>query len=96
MAQLKLHAGPDGVSLAVYVVPRAGRNAIAGVHGEALKVQITAPPVEGRANAALQAFLAQTLAVRPHQVEIVSGHSGRRKLVRITGLTGEEIEERLL
>ena len=96
MAQLKLHAGPDGVSLAVHVVPRASRNAIAGVHGEALKDQLTAPPVEGRANAALQAFLAQTLDVRPNQVEIVSGHSGRRKIVRVAGLTVEGIEERLI
>ncbi len=84
------------MSFVVHVVPRASRDAVVGVHGEALKVQLTSPPVEGHANAALQAFLAQILKVRQNQVEIVSGHTGRRKTVRVTGLTVEEVEVRLL
>ncbi len=96
MSQLKITKAAGGVTFAVRVVPRASRNEIVGVHGDALKVRLTAPPVEGRANDALIAFLAQRLGVRKSQVEIVAGATSRRKMIRVIGLLPEEVKERLL
>jgi uncharacterized protein (TIGR00251 family) len=96
MGQLKITEVEGGVTFAVRVVPRASRNEIAGVHGDALKVRVTAPPVEGRANKALIAFLAKRLGVRKSQVEIVAGATSRRKMIRVTGLWPQEVGERLL
>jgi uncharacterized protein (TIGR00251 family) len=96
MSQLKITEAEGGVTFAVRVVPRASRNEIAGVHGDALKVRLTAPPVEGRANEALVAFLAQRLGVRKSQVEIVAGATSRRKMICVLGLSAREVEERLL
>jgi hypothetical protein len=69
------------VRVAVHVQPRASRNAILGWHGEALKVALTAPPVDGEANAALQAYLAKALGLKKAQVTLVQGQSSRHKLV---------------
>ena len=96
MSQLKITEAENGVTFAVRVVPRASRNEIAGVHGDALKVRLTAPPVEGRANKALIAFLAKLLSVRKSQVEIVAGGTSRRKMIRVIDLSAQEVEERLL
>jgi uncharacterized protein (TIGR00251 family) len=96
MNQLKITEAKGGVTFAVRVVPRASRNEIVGVHGDALKVRLTAPPVEGRANEALVAFLAQRLGVRKSQVEIVAGATSRHKMIRVTGLLVQEMRERLL
>ena len=96
MSQFKITEAEGGVTFAVRVVPRANRNEIVGVHGDALKVRLTAPPVEGKANDALVAFLAQGPGVRKSQVEIVAGATSRRKVIRVTGLLVQEVEERLL
>ena len=96
MSQLKITAAEGGVIFAVRVVPRASRKEIVGVHGDALKVRLTAPPVEGRANEALIAFLAQRLGVRKSQVEIVAGATSRRKMISVIGLSSQDVEERLL
>lgn len=96
MSQLKITEAGDGVTFAVRVVPRASRNEIVGVHGDALKIRVTAPPVEGRANEALIAFLAKRLDVRKSQVEIVAGGTSRRKMIRVIGLSLQEVGERLL
>jgi uncharacterized protein (TIGR00251 family) len=96
MGQLKITEAGDGVTFAVRVVPRASRNEIVGVHGDALKIRLTAPPVEGRANEALITFLAQRLGVRKSQVEIVVGATSRHKILRVIGLLAQEAEERLL
>jgi uncharacterized protein (TIGR00251 family) len=96
MSQLKITEAEGGVTFAVQAVPRASRNEIAGVHGDALRVRLTAPPVEGRANEALIAFLAQQLGVRKSQVEIVAGATSRRKVIRVIGLLPEEVQDRLL
>jgi uncharacterized protein (TIGR00251 family) len=66
-----------------------------GVQGDALKVRLTALPVEGRANEALVAFLAQRLGVRKSQMEIVAGATSRHKTIRVIGLLAQEVEERL-
>ncbi|MBC8263994.1 MAG: YggU family protein [Anaerolineales bacterium] len=96
MSQFKITEAGGGVTFAVRVVPRSSKNEIVGVHGDALKVRLTAPPVEGRANEDLIAFLAQRLGVRKSEVEIVAGAASRRKMIRITGLLVQEVEERLL
>ncbi|HEX7029010.1 MAG TPA: DUF167 family protein [Gammaproteobacteria bacterium] len=69
--------------LRLHVQPRASRDEIAGVHGDALKVRITAPPVDGKANAHLVRYLADEFGVPAGAVELVAGATGRRKLFRI-------------
>jgi len=96
MSQLKITGAEDGATFAVRVVPRASKNEIVGIHGDALKIRVAAPPVEGRANEALIAFLAKRLGVRKSQVEIVAGATSRRKMIRAVNLSLEEVEERLL
>jgi len=86
---------PGGVTLAVRVTPRARKNEIAGVAGEALKVKLAAPPVEGAANAALCAFLAEQLGVRKSAVTLVAGQASRQKVVRVEGVTADEVQARL-
>jgi uncharacterized protein (TIGR00251 family) len=79
------------VTFAVRVVPRSSRNQIVGVEGGALKIKLTAPPVEGAANAALIEFVAEWLGVRRSAVLIVSGDKARNKLVRVSGVTREQV-----
>lgn len=76
----------DGLMLDVLVAPRASRNRILGVHDDRLKIQLTAPPVDGQANDALVRFLADVLGIAKAQVEIVGGPANKRKTVRLTGL----------
>jgi uncharacterized protein (TIGR00251 family) len=85
----------QGATFSIKVHPRAKRNAIAGEVGEALKVALTAPPVEGKANAACIAFLAEALGVSRSAVTILAGESGRQKVVRIAGLAADEVRKRL-
>ena len=93
--RLPLKESAAEVTFAVHVVPRASRNEIAGVEGEALRLRLTAPPVEGAANAALLAFLAEVLGVPKRDVRLVSGQTARRKVVAVAGVTAEEVQERL-
>ena len=81
-----------GVTFAVRVAPRASRNQIVGVEGGALKIKLTAPPVEGAANAALIEFVAAWLGVRRSAVSVVSGDKARNKLVRVNGVTRQQVE----
>ena len=87
--------GPDGVSFAVRVQPRARRNAIVGELGEALKIALTAPPVDGRANEACVEFFAEVLGVPRSSIMIASGQNGRNKVIRVAGLSAEELTKRL-
>jgi uncharacterized protein (TIGR00251 family) len=73
----------EGWLLAVHVQPGAKRNEIAGLHGEAVKVRIAAPPAEGRANATLEEFIAHTLGVPKSSVSVVKGRSSRQKTVLV-------------
>ena len=79
----------------VRVLPRASRNQVLGIDGNVFKVKLTAPPVEGKANKALQQFLAKKLGVPKTGVEIVSGERSRVKSIRIHGLSPEDVEEML-
>jgi uncharacterized protein len=92
---LALTEQPGGVTIPIRAVPRAARNALDGVAEGALRVRLAAPPVEGAANKALVAFLAELLGVPKRDVEIVTGERGRRKLVRVVGLTADEARRRL-
>ncbi len=79
------------VTFAVRVVPRSSRNQIVGVEGEALKIKLTAPPVEGAANTALIEFVAEWLDVRRSAVSIIRGDKTRNKLVHVKGVTREQV-----
>src|SRR5262245_38037625 len=81
----------DGaVVLRVHAQPGAGRSAVTGRFGDALKVKVAAPPVEGRANTALLAFLAKEFGLKPADVTLVSGQSSRTKRVRLGGLDPDD------
>jgi uncharacterized protein (TIGR00251 family) len=86
---------PAGVTFTVKVHPRARKNAITGEVGDALKVALTAPPVEGRANQACIALLAELLNVPRGSVTIVGGQTSRNKMIRVTGRTATEVEAKL-
>lgn len=83
------------VTLAVRVAPRSGREEVAGFAEGVLRVRLTAPPVEGKANEALVRFLAKALGLPRGRVEIAVGEHGRSKLLRIHGVSREEIFRRL-
>jgi uncharacterized protein len=84
-----------GVSLAVKVHPRAKRNELTGTIGDAIKLSLTAPPLDGRANQACIEFLAEVLDVPRSSVSVVSGHTSQRKIIRIAGCSAEEISTKL-
>jgi hypothetical protein len=86
MAVPNLSPVPGGVELSLVVQPRASRSRVVGEHDGRLKVQIAAPPVEGEANAELVELLSDLLGVPKRQVELLSGETGRRKRVRVTGV----------
>jgi uncharacterized protein (TIGR00251 family) len=88
------HAG--GTRLAVHVQPRAARTGLAGLHGDALKVRLAAPPVDGAANEALLRFLAEALDVPRADVTLAAGATGRRKSVLVANLPPAVVARRLL
>lgn len=73
----------EDLILRCHLQPKASRDEISGLHGESVKIRIAAPPIEGRANAALIKFLAKTFGVAKRDVSIISGELGREKRVRI-------------
>ncbi|NLN75504.1 MAG: YggU family protein [Armatimonadetes bacterium] len=81
--------------LKLHVIPRGSRNEVTGWRGDALCIKITAPPVEGAANAAIVKFVADKLGVRKSQVELVSGDKSREKTLRIIGLSDAEVRARI-
>jgi len=85
----------NGATFAVKVHPRAKKNAITGEVGDALKVALTAPPVDGKANAACVEFFAKLLKVSRSSVTIASGQSSRNKVICVNGLTSQQVRERL-
>lgn len=84
-----------GASFAAKVHPRAKRNAVAGELGDALKLSLTAPPVEGKANQACIEFVAELLSVPKSSVSIAAGESSRQKVIRVAGLSAEQVRRRL-
>ena len=82
----------EGALLTIHVQPNAARSAYAGLHGDALKIRIASPPVDGAANEALCRFLSQQLGVPMSHVIIRAGHGARRKRVLVKGVTGRQAE----
>jgi uncharacterized protein (TIGR00251 family) len=84
-----------GITFAVKIHPRAKKNAITGTVGDALKLSLTAPPVGGKANAACIDFFAKLLKVSRSSVTIAAGQTSRNKVIRVLGLSAEEVRKRL-
>ena len=84
-----------GVTFAVKVHPRAKHNAMIGELGDALKGSLTPPPIEGKANKACVEFLANLLKVPRSSITIASGQNSRRKVIRVAGLSKDDIQTRL-
>ena len=85
----------NGATFAVKLHPRAKKNAITGTLGDALKISLTAPPLEGRANLACIEFLADVLKLPRSSITIAAGQTSRNKLIRISGVSAADVEARL-
>jgi uncharacterized protein len=83
----------QGILLKIKVQPRASKNEISGVLGDALKIRITAPPVDGEANECVISFLAKLFKVAKQDIEITTGHTGRNKSVFIWGITAQQFKK---
>ena len=81
--------------ITVKVVPGASRDRVAGKYGDAIKVQVSAAPEKGKANAAVAKVLAQFFGIKPQQVELISGPTNPRKQFRISGLDDSELASKL-
>jgi uncharacterized protein (TIGR00251 family) len=92
---IPIHDTAQGATFAVKVHPRAKKNAITGEVGDALKLSLTSPPVDGRANEACIEFFAKLLKVSRTSVTIAAGESSRNKIVRVSGLSAEQLRARL-
>jgi uncharacterized protein (TIGR00251 family) len=92
---LTIQESAGGACFAIKVHPRAKKNAITGEVGDALKLSLTAPPADGRANQACIEFFAKLLKVSRSSVTIAAGHASRNKVICVAGLTAEEVRERL-
>lgn len=90
-----LRADGDGVVLSLHIQPGAKRTEVVGPHGDALKIRLAAPPVDGKANAALLAFVAAKLGAGRTAVELVSGQTSRAKRVRVARATPEQVQSSL-
>ncbi|MCU0558932.1 MAG: DUF167 domain-containing protein [Desulfobacterales bacterium] len=80
---LCIHQRPSGLSFNVRIQPRSSRNMVAGLHGDALKIKLTAAPVAGAANKMCLRFLAERLGVSHSALEILAGHTGRAKTILV-------------
>jgi uncharacterized protein (TIGR00251 family) len=92
---IEIHERETGVSFGAKVHPRAKKNAITGEVGDALKLSLTTPPIDGRANEACIDFFAKLLKVPRSSVTIASGLSSRNKVIRIAGVDAQYVRDRL-
>lgn len=93
----QFHSGRFGSAITVRVTPRASKNEISEVMQDGtIKIKLTSPPVEGKANRALIEFLSELLAIPQSKIEIVSGSTGRKKLIVIEGLDAEAVQKRIV
>ncbi|MEP6591646.1 MAG: DUF167 domain-containing protein [Gemmatimonadota bacterium] len=93
---MTIEATPTGVRLTLHVQPGASRTAVVGPHGAAIKLRLAAPPVDGKANAALRRFVAQQCGVRVAAVRLVRGGASREKTVLVDGISVAQATERLV
>lgn len=97
MKKFRLHDGKHGAALTIRVTPRARRTEFSGILEDGtVRIRVSAPPVEGKANKALIKFLSKVLKVRKNQIEIVAGEKGLDKIVSILDMTAEQVQERIL
>ncbi|MGA2390106.1 MAG: DUF167 domain-containing protein [Candidatus Sulfotelmatobacter sp.] len=92
---IAFHENPAGVTFSIKVHPRAKRNAITGEVGDALKVSLTAPPTDGKANDAYIEFFAKLLKLPRSSVTIASGRGSRTKVMHVAGFSAEELHRRI-
>lgn len=96
MRKFKLHNGKLGAALTIRVTPRSRKTEFGGLmENGTLRVRVAAPPVEGKANAALVKFLSKVLGVRRNRIEIVAGQKGLGKIISILDLSAEDAERRI-
>src|SRR6266540_1293765 len=88
---LRITETAEGVTFAVQVQPRASRNEVCGLQGDALKVRLTSPPVEDAANRLCVEFLAKRLGIAKSRVSIIAGGHSRHKTIRVTGITSNDV-----
>jgi uncharacterized protein (TIGR00251 family) len=97
MRKFKLHDGKTGAALTIRVTPRARKTEISGFMDDGtLRVRVSAPPVEGKANAALIKFLAKVLGVRKNKIEIIAGEKSLDKIVSILDISAEQVQKKIL
>ena len=92
---VSLKESATGISFAVKVHPRARKDAITGTVGDALKLALTAPPVDGKANQAVIEFFADLFAISRSSVTIASGETSRTKVIRVSGISADQVRQRL-
>ncbi|MFH1021690.1 MAG: DUF167 family protein [Pseudomonadota bacterium] len=92
MTYLRALADGDSVSLSIHVQPKASRTRLAGLHGEALKLCITSPPVDGKANAAVIQFFAKLFKIPKAAVTLASGEASRDKRLILAGISAAQAE----
>jgi len=85
----------DGIDVRVRAVPRASKNEIQGLYDNALKIRLTTPPVDGKANQALVKFISKKLNLSKSHIQLIQGATSRQKTLRITGLTKEQFLKRI-
>jgi uncharacterized protein (TIGR00251 family) len=95
MNALFLRESPEGVFLAIKVQPRGSRNQVQGIHGNELKISVTAPPVDAAANEALLRFLAEQLDCPRGSVQLIRGQTSRHKTILVKGLASARILRKL-
>jgi hypothetical protein len=90
-----LRSDGDGVILDLHIQPGAKKTEVVGRHGDALKIRLAAPPVDGKANAALIAYIAAKVGAGRTAVEVISGQTSRAKRLRVTGIAPADVLEAL-
>lgn len=85
----------NGIQFSATIQPRSSKNKICGLHGESLKVRLTSPPVDGEANKMCIKYMAKALSVSPSRITIVSGQTGRNKIIHVEGMDIPEFLEKI-
>ncbi len=97
MRRFKLHDGKQGAAITIRVTPRARRTEFSGIMADGtLRIRVSVPPVEGKANKALIKFLADVLGVHKNRIEIVAGETGLDKIVCIMDMSAEQVQKKIL
>lgn len=86
-----MNESPDGLDIRIKAIPRATKNEIQGVHDGALKIRLTTPPVDGKANQALIKFLSKQLKISKARIQLIQGETSRHKTLRIDGITKQQL-----